>query len=645
MWGWGEQLPVLLVGLLVVFAPGILALRPVGLRGLGLVAAAPLFGVAATGAVALALGALGIPWSAWSWGLSIVLVVGATASVGRVLRGRVVFPRPDVKPRVFAAALVVAILLGLWRLVSYIEDPAGISQTNDAVFHMNAVQFILETMNASSLHVNSMIGGNSFYPASWHGIVSIMVLLTGASIPVAANMLTLVIGAFIWPLGLAWLVLVITKSYVTAGAAAVLSGALQTFPLLMFQWGVLFPNALSTAMLPAAVALVIAFPLWQADGKRWRGATRGLLFSLLVFAALMLAQPATLLPWLALVLVRATAWLLQDAPILSPMRRWGLVAGGWLLLLAFWVLLSRSTSGSHWPPFRGKAEAFLDVLFNGQVLIPFAFGVSILMLWGLIVAWRVRSWRWLVFAWIGLSTLYILVAAIGAPLVREDLLGAWYADPYRIAALGPVVAIPLAAIGLHDVVSRSVKVLGWRSSDEAGANRVATVSLVAASILMVAVVLVRPVAMPGIIGGTYDAESRYIATDDTYLSIDERTLLESLGTYVEPGQRVIANPSTGAGFGYMLSAVDVYPRTWSAPDTDAWDVIAHSLNEADKVEAVCDALTAYDDPGYVLDFGPGENTPGRYEMPGMTGFDDTPGFELVAEVGDVSLWRITACAR
>src|SRR5690606_4858513 len=129
------------------------------------------------------------------------------------------------------------ILLSAWRIIAYVHDPSGISQTNDAVFHMNAVRFILQTDDASSLHVNSVIGGRGFYPAAWHALVSLAVLITGAEIAVAANMLTVVIAAFIWTLGIAWLARAVTGSATVAAYAAILAGALQTFPLLMFQWG------------------------------------------------------------------------------------------------------------------------------------------------------------------------------------------------------------------------------------------------------------------------------------------------------------------------------------------------------------------------------------------------------------------------
>lgn len=643
---WIHQTPVLLVAVLVVFVPGAAALSLVGLRGLALLAAAPLFTVAGTAVIAVVFGLAGIPWSPLTWAFAMLALIALTWLVSRLLGGRL---RPCESAAVswwLPTAIGIGVAIGLWRLVTYITDPAGISQTNDAVFHMNAVRFIIETADASSMHVNEVIGGHSFYPAAWHGVVSLIDMATMTSVPIAANMLTLVIGAIIWTLGIAWLTRLVTGSDATAGSAAILSGALQTFPLLMFQWGVLFPNALSIALIPASVGVIVSLPLWQDAGLFAHRTARGLLLGLVAAAALALSQPAALLPWAGLVLVWFTARLIVTDGLTAG-RRWVIIVGLWLALAAFWILLARGTSGSHWPPFRGKLEVFLDVLLNGQLRVPFAVGVSILMLWGLVTAWRSPTLRWFVVAWLGVSALYVLVAAVGAPLIRINVLGAWYADPYRIAALAPIVAIPLAAIGFEDLLARVLTRLHRRRNETVSLDdrAPAIIRVAALSVFMLVLVLARPVAMPAFLEGTFDRDSRYLSVHDSYLTPDERALLENLPDYVGPNERVLGNPSTGSGFGYMLSGIDVYPRTWSSPNTDAWTTIGERLRDAGADPSVCAALDAYGDPQYVVDFGMGDDSPGRYELPGMTDFAGQPGFEEVASVGEVSLWRITACAR
>lgn len=636
---WVAQIPVVLAALLIVFVPGLVALYGVGLRGLALLAASPLFGVASAAIIAVGFGAVGIGWSPLSWALASTALIGLAWGTGRLLGLR---PSPSARPThrwLLPTAMIIGVILGLWRLAAYIAEPSGISQTNDAVFHMNAVRFILETADASSLHVSAVIGGNGFYPSAWHGIVSLITMLTGTSIAIAANAFTLVIGAFIWPVGIAWLTSLVTHSTIIASYAAVLSSALQTFPLLMFQWGVLFPNALSTALVPAAVALVVSLPGLSRGAAGWRIGVRNGLLILIAAGALVLSQPAALLPWAAISVVWLSFWLLGDVATIGRARAVTAIGVAWAVLIVAWLGLARGTSGSHWPPFRGWIEALLDVLLNGHILIPFAYGISALMIIGLVIAILRKRLRWFAVAWLGIASLYLLIATVAAPIIRDGIFGAWYADPYRIAALAPIVVIPLAAIGADATVRTAAR---WTHRPTDGV-KTSFVGIAGATVFMIVLVLLRPVAMPAFLQGSYDRESRYLAADDAFLDPNERTLLESLDQLVDPGSRVIGNPSTGTGFGYFLSGVDVYPRTWSPPTSALWAVLGEHLRDAAADPAVCEALSAYAEPEYVLDFGLGEQGPGRYEMPGMTDFAGQDGFEFVEEEGDVSLWRITAC--
>nr|BFF10641.1 hypothetical protein GCM10025699_19440 [Microbacterium flavescens] len=413
--------------------------------------------------------------------------------------------------------------------------------------------------------------------------------------------------------------------------------------------GVLYSYALALALVPAAAALIIDAPRWFAGRGPVRGTARtAALLAVLVVAAagaLALSQPAVLLTWGILVITWFSWWAISTAVASSGRRRMLLlvaVGGAWAVFVTVWILLTRSTSGSHWPPFRGKLEAVLDVVLNGQVLLPVMAGVSILMLVGLVVSVRRPPLRWLATAWVVSGSLYVVSAGIGNPFLRRWLLGAWYADPYRIAAAGAVVVVPLAAIGLAVIATWAAQAISARRGETA-ARFGAAWAIVAVAALGVILLIAAPMLqLRGVTDREIDTESRY-ATDE-YLSPDERVLLERLDEHVPPGERVIGNPSTGMGFAYMLSAADVFPRTWAAPRTDPWRMIEQSLRQAGSDPAVCEALAAYGSPTYVLDFGLGEDSPGRYELPGMTGFEGKRGFELVDEQGDASLWRITACA-
>ena len=61
-----------------------------------------------------------------------------------------------------------------------LNTPDAISQTFDAVFHLNAVEWILQTNNASSLRLFLEAPQGSVYPLGWHTLVALAMKLCGA---------------------------------------------------------------------------------------------------------------------------------------------------------------------------------------------------------------------------------------------------------------------------------------------------------------------------------------------------------------------------------------------------------------------------------------------------------------------------------
>lgn len=648
MSGWAGAVPALAVAFAVLFGPGLLVAIGLRIRGLSMWAFAPVASTAIVAALAIVYGFAGVPWAGWSVALGCLVVA---AGIG--IACRFIVPASPRAPRhararwLVAAGLIVGVGLTAIRFIAYIGEPDAISQTNDAVFHLNAIRYVIETADASSMHVSGVIDGHSFYPAAWHAFASFVALVTGASTPVAADTVSLVIAALVWPLGIAAFARVASRgSDAVAATAAALSASLTAFPMLMFEWGVLYSYALAVALVPASAGIVIASTRDTAasGAPRLRGAAATSIVAGTGLVALALAQPAAVLAWLILVAAWFLWWTVHRLRAAQPTRRARLVVGlviGAVVASGIWLALARSTSGVHWPPFRGKLEVFYDVLLNAPVMLPAAVGTSILTIIGLVVAVRRRSLRWLATAWLVFAGLYIVCAAIGQPTLRRILLGAWYGDPYRMAALLPLTAVPLAAIGLVAVATWATAAISGRSGFAAQTFGTAWGLAAVAGVGIASFAVMPMVQLPRVTEGIVDDESRY--QTEAFLSDDERALLERLPEHVGPADRVIGNPSTGTGFGYLFSGVDVYPRTWAHPRTDPWRAIQNGLRDAASEPEVCEALAVYGSPDFVLDFGLGEDSPGRFELPGMTGFEDMPGFEFVDREGDASLWRITAC--
>lgn len=647
---WLAQAPLAGLTLIVMFGPGLLIGAALRLRGMTLWAAAPAISVGALALLAIVFPYLGLRWNHLAVGMAVVLIaILVWACSALAARGRTHDPRqhtPSGSKWLLFAGLLVGVGLNAARLMSYIGSPTAISQTNDAVFHLNALRWIAQTGSASSLDVSGLVGAESFYPAAWHAVSS-LVALDNALIPVAVNIVALMIAAVVWPLGIAYLARVISGgSALVAALAAALSAGLMAFPQLMFEWGVLYPYALSLAVVPVAIGLTLSalrVGVAARPGKRLRTAGGLGVAALFAVAATAIAQPSTVLVWAVFVMLWATGELSllrrrSDSP-----RRKNLIVGvmvvGWLTIALVWATLTYLAGIVLWRAYRSPLGAIADVLLNGHSQLPPALATSVLLVIGLICAIRERRLRWLAVAWAGVSLLYFISVATDLPIIKRALTGPWYGDSFRLAAIVPVVVVPLAAIGLAALVRW---VAAHLASKTANRRIVAAVAMGVTALVGAASVIVNPVVLLRVASET-DDYSRYALTEDSYLSLDEYELLRELPGLVPVDALLIANPSTGAAFTYVLSERDIVPRTWSPPISDAWNVIADGLRDAGLDPAVCEALAAYGQPSYVLDFGPGDTGPGQYLMPGMTDFDDRSGFELIAEEGDASLWRIAAC--
>ncbi|WP_341934962.1 hypothetical protein MRBLWO14_000567 [Microbacterium sp. LWO14-1.2] len=645
---WVAQSGLFALAVVVLFAPGLLLGALARLRGLALWALAPAISVGALALIAVVLPLLSVRWNHLSAALGILVLAAPTWLLGRLARPagppqRRLRSRPTAR-LLIAAGLIVGGGLNAARLMTYIGLPGAISQTNDAVFHLNALRWIAETGSASSLDVSGLIGASSFYPAAWHAVAS-LVAVDVEVIPVAVNMVALVIAAVVWPLGIAFLTRVVVRDSARIVAlAAALSAGLLAFPQLMFEWGVLYPYALSLAVLPAVVAATVTVcRTWIGENGRRRLAASAAPVAIVVLglSAVALSQPSSILVWGLLVMLwgtGATALGVAGRPRPSIIV---LLIAGWLALALLWAALAYLAGAVLWRSYRGVPGAALDVLLNSHSLLPAAPLLSALMVVGLVIAVRDRRLMWLVASWVIVSMLYVVAVGTDLPVIKRALTGPWYGDSFRLASVVPIVVIPLAVIGVDGLI-RWLAARRWRLTSGRGCGLTA-VAVAVTAVLGTISVAIEPVVLLRV-GAETDKQSRYAIDGSSYLSRDEYGLLVKLPDLLPEDAVLIANPSTGAAFAYVLGDRDIIPRTWSPPQSQAWDVIALGLRDAGEEAEVCDALAAYGAPEYVLDFGIGGTRPGEYIMPGMTDFDGRPGFEEVAREGDASLWRITACA-
>ncbi|MDN6428518.1 MAG: hypothetical protein L0J79_01605, partial [Propionibacterium sp.] len=557
----------------------------------------------------------------------------------------------------WTASCTGAIALMIYHIKVLLGSPESFSQTFDAIFHLNAVRWIVEHGNGSSLTM-AMTSGDaapSFYPLAWHDLASLVMMTTGTSSPAAAtNAVIMAVAALVWVAGCMYLAATVMEGRPSAiVAAGFFTSAFPSFPYRPLTFGVLYPNFLGIALLPGLLALVASVAgLGRGVRVPAAGGVVVLLFSL---AGVSLAHPNAVLLLLVLCwpILLTWGWRAWWAPaghgngggsrrplILSAM------CVGTLLLLLSWVVLRPPASASTWqPPVNGPAAlgaALTLAPMSGR--IPWVVALAVLA--GIIYVIRTRTMVWLVGAHAILVFLWMVVASWSFGPVRTALTGGWYNDPNRIAAALPVTGFPLAVIGCAWGTQVLVDRLG---SWNLGGRRIAYTTVepvVALALVPFFLFTTQAVEYLRIVIGQGAAVYR-ITPESPLVDSDEYALLRKLPSLVPEGVAVAAVPFNGSSMAYALEGVETTTTHMFFTSTPDQDVLNQTLSRLAVNPEVCRSVEKMD-VGYVLDFGAtpvNDINDWAREYPGFMRLSTTPGLTEVAREGHAVLYRIDGCPR
>lgn len=660
---WVDAAPLIVVGVVFLILPGGLAAAGLGLRGFMAIASAPPLTVSIAAVLAVVLPYAGIAWSSVAILLGGVILGAALAVLRRTLGDPTLAEQLASKPRLsrqsgwLAAAFALGAGLILLQLAVAFGTPASFSQTFDNVFHLNGVRYILETGSASSLTMSSMASGGAapyFYPAAWHGLAAALVQLTGAPLPVGVNVLNMSVAAVMWPLGCMMLTRVAAGNKpVAVAAAGVLSGVFSAFPILLLDFGVLYPNFLSVSMLPAALGAVAVFFGLGTDLRVTPWTRFGL--PLLLIPGVALAHPNGFMSLLVLsvpVIAQSYWQTYFGAHRTRDQLRGRTVATVALAIFAalfvvLWKFIRPPRDAAFWGPIQSALGAAFEVAANSPMNRPIAPAVSILMFLGLLLAVRYRRNFWLVCCFAITAVLFLIVSGTPISDFRMRVTGVWYNDSYRLAALLPLTAVPFAALGADAVVARLRGMLSGAGvsapANGPEATRKGRRALVLAACALVSVAAVAS-QLPSTAAAVRSARANYQeAADSPLVSTDELALIERLPELVPGGSAIAVNPWTGAALAYALADRDTTAKHVLTANSPAVEVLNAQLRNADTVPAVCEAARATR-VHYVLDFGSKEVHGGNHPFPGLEDLDRSGAVTLVAAQGQARLYQLTACA-
>ncbi|MGN7199260.1 DUF6541 family protein [Arthrobacter sp. SAFR-044] len=642
---WFIALPGLAWAVAVLVAPGLLLAWVLGFRHIWLVSLAPVLTTTLVAGSTLVLKWLGIPWNLGTFTASAAVTAGILFVVVRMARKR--WPdrfgwRPEGQTLggPYVAALLAGALLLTARYIQIVEHPGNINQGIDTPFHVNFVQQILDSGDGSPFSVQALMGESSgFYPQIWHALAALTA--QAASLPVvqAANALNLAIVAVAWPLGvLLFVYMVIGPKPVALLAAAISSAGFFAFPFTVMQsqksdFGPLFPYMLALTLLPPVVAVL---------ATTWRFGKNTPMPWPLASVTLALALPGLVCTHMSglVALVGLSAFFAAMAAGRSfvQLRRRHSDAFGYLRWTALW--LTAFAAGliiwaavrpwtTTWDPIdtlpAGVGSVLLTAPTHGQV----AWALAALTLVGTVLFVFRRSDRWFLASYLGAVVLYLVAAVVPIPLVREIIIGAWYGDPPRLAALLPMFWAVFVGATCASIFEGLVKF------------RIRWIVPVGVAALGVSLVIwpTNSETAPG-------RERTYsFGVTSPLLSPDELELMNRLRLNVPQDAVIANNPWDGSSTAYAIAdrrVLFAHAYTGSNPDRL---LAARELNQAKPGSEVCQAAER-EHIQFLLDLGGQYIDPKRKEVddfPGLKVPDGSKEFVKVDQQGPAVLYRFVGC--
>lgn len=662
---WLATIPLLLFAVVLAFGPGYAmgwALRvPARLR----VFYAPLLTFALVAVSAIVLGKTGIPWSLISFVPVAAVLVAAAAGLMWLVGRRwpalasASWPGNDVP----VAWPVVGAVLGGFLVLHMTEDmvygPEAFSQSLDNSFHMNAIRWIQEHGDASSLTLGAVSAADqqpTFYPAGWHDFVSLIYSTTGTSIATATIVTVLLTASFVWPCSLVAFSLSIPKlRRLQALAIPAIIGGFAAFPGLLLRWGVLFPNLLGYALLPTFVALMAH--LVQALLRREFSVLLSLGLSALVgIAGLALVHPNAVVSAVVFALPMLLAGVVQVSRSheLALRQKWVgslLLVGVSIGCVGAWLVLRPGASASNtWEPMLTEGEALYQFLFLGlenanQLRDTFnpSYLAGFLALWGAgYLLYKHRN-LWLIASWVLIGYLWIIAATVPRGDFRLLMVGPWYTDHFRLAALVVFPSVILAGIGLGGFVEG---LLTWvaRRAPRPARLKVATVGMGVAMVLVLVVAGLSS-RVPSVQETTLAVSKEYRVTPSSVvLNQDEMNVINEIPKIVPKGDVIVNNPWDGSAYIYALADRHLTGYHFEFETSPKYSAIMHNLKNARTNPEVCREVNKYKAHWYVhlenqLNFGPDAQK--NYD--GLVAAIGTDVLTPVYSSGPMTLYRISAC--
>ncbi|MDO4242230.1 MAG: hypothetical protein Q4C85_00440 [Actinomyces sp.] len=638
---WIGTLAMCVVFLVLLVLPGASVVAALTARPGVVLGAGPLVTVLLTAVVTLVMPLVGLPWTSVT-GAAVLACACAVYPLRRLMAARRSGPRHrapswaglgDVARTASScvAAALPAAALQVGVLMHSMGRPYAILQNHDAMFHLNLIEEIRRTGDASTITAATSLNGGRFYSATFHALTAI--LPDAISTPLAFNIALVTIGALLLPFLTALLLRELGQPWWVCVLGPVAAMATMWAPALLLYFHSHAAAGLAIVLAPGALAALTA----AREGSGSRRAAPWIV-ALLAVAALTAAHPGGG-QWILIVLcvLGATEALRAAAAQWAhSRRRAGRAVLGAVVLLVPVALMPLVPVLREMAAFPRVPTTLGHGLAQALLLAPIEASpttyLPLVVLAGAGIVSLLRGGAWhLPLVWLTGALLVVLISVPTGPW--SALVGGFWGDDSRYLALESVMVGVLAAIGCRAILD---PVLRW-VRERPGRRLPAAV----APVLLVGLVL----------GGLLVGNERWITrgyqdsalVHPAWVSDAEMDLIVTDPADLFDDAVVYGVPTSGAGLVPVLSEGSSLFRLDGSVAGGAERYLAAAFSAIQSDPEVCRVIR--DEGGTPLYYEdaslPQDTFASRY--PGFTEVDTSEGFELVAVLDTAIIWRITAC--
>ena len=657
--------------LILLYAPGAVISRAVGLSAFEVAVLAPLVSVFLCAVLGIFLDLAGLkgtyPVLCGILAVTLLFALMLFARAG----GRSGFKQWRINRECaieVAISVLVCIVSMIFLFVRAIGDPSSFLEFADNAFHLNVIKAMVDGGSLSVFHVTQYSAmpsadqapysiDGAFYPAGWHILVAMVCSATGAPVSVGENAGAMVFAGFVFPVGMSLLLKSIfpgRRGIAAIGSLAFCACAAFPFaPLVVHQ---IYPNFAALCSLPGLIAF-FAMRINGACGVSDMVKAIALLLVPLFGCAILHPNAVIAFFVMAVSLLVLYPWgrLVADGKFhvavraLIPLATVAVFACGWFFLMD--AAIFSSVTSFLWEWTVSPADAFIKAVSFGFVLgipqVPFAIFVAV----GFVVCARDSRSRWLCLALVAFLAIFFFNAC-GDPGIKRLFAGYWYTDAERTAAVAALAAVPCASVGLYSLVEcvqrRTLCIVDARKHGfvfSAAMSCIAMVLFCAVSYMTYFPFSENPTAI-----GFRRYELHYASAADckSFFTKDEIEFCDKVKGIV--GDDLVLNmPQDGSLFAYSICDLNVYYKSYVADDDSASSQLVRGRLSACKDDETAKNAVEATNSRFVMLLDRGDEAKansalwGDFSDLGWEGFKNLDGndsFRLVLEDGARKLYEI-----